>query len=479
MSSKVDTLHKSYPANQAKRDVFRAVKGGTDALWAGDTLYLPKYPGESKNTYIARKKMSTIDGIVAGGVDGLCGDMFHGDIDVTAVNPEILSSQILENIDNEGNSFNVFARRALEESFDGFALILVDQPNADTKQIQSLEDKQKAGIRPYWRLYTAANIWNWRYRVNPITQSKELSLLVLREQTEEIKDIYESETVTRYRVYSFNENNKVQMSLWQESATSKANAKDFIQVGNTVIFPFFSAIPAAIIGELTDEPKLLVESRLEVLAYQKESSFNIIEYLSIPVLWTKGWTPKEGEKLAIGASAHLILADTATAEAGYLSIDSEGHGSLKETIANIKNTIKARLNFIVESAIESAQPKTATQVNTEESNKRSRLVVWAEQAHDAYELALMFTAEAMGLGKDKGGEIKLKSKWNTDNPENQLLRLDVAEKEKDVLELPIDMVRKNYGMSEDEIEEANKENELMADDDTDINDPNPDDAGTD
>lgn len=474
MANNVDTQHKSYAAMQVKRDVFHAVKGGTDALWAGDKTYLPKYPGENDPTYQARKKMSTIDGIVSGGVDGLCGATFHGDIDVTGVATEI--QPLLENIDNEGNSFNVFARRAFEESFDGFSVIIVDQPKVDQSQVASLEDKQRLGIRPYWRLYTAANVWNWRYRVNPKTQAKELSLLVLREITEEVKDVYESEEVTRYRVYFFNEQGVVLMRLYRK--TSDTGEGQFVQEGSEIAFPYFSAIPAVTIGDLKDEPKLLVESRLEVLGYQKESSFNIIEYLSIPVLWTKGWQPKNAnDKLAIGASAHLILSDTPQSAAGYLSIDSGGHASLKETIANIKNTIKARLNFIVESA--NQQAKTATQANIENQDKQSRLIVWAEQFRDALELALSFTAEAMGMGKDKGGEIKLISEWNAnDDPTEQTLVLTALEKKRDVLDIPIDELRKEYGYSEDQIKKFNKENDLMPEDDTDINNPNPDDAGT-
>lgn len=177
------------------------------------------------------------------------------------------------------------------------------------------------------------------------------------------------------------------------------------------IIPGLTRIPAAVIGDLCDPPKLLVESRLEIKAYQKESSFDVIEYLSVPTFYTKGY---EGDApLKLGSSAHVRLPADPAAEVGFAQIDAAGHESLKGTIRETKEFIKARLNYIVTSAMRAGADKTATEVEVESKDKQARLVVWAEQLKDAFELALGFAAEFAGLGKDAGGEIVFNTAWTS------------------------------------------------------------------
>jgi hypothetical protein len=175
-------------------------------------------------------------------------------------------------------------------------------------------------------------------------------------------------------------------------------------------------LAVAFIGDVCDDPKLLVESRLEIKAYQKESSFDTIEYLSIPTFYTKGY-PEDGPKLSLGASSHIKLPAEPDAECGYIQIDAAGHAELKATFQQVKSEIKGRVNLMVQSAVESGNGgnsgdgKTATQVNSEDSSRQARLVVWADELHDALERALQFTGITMGLGPDQAGTITLRTKW--------------------------------------------------------------------
>lgn len=411
MEDRVSNEHPKYCELQPKREAYLAVKGGTDALQKGGVKYLPKYPAEEKGDYDARLKASTSDGIVCGGVDTLCGAVFEGEVDVSKVNGAI--TPLLENIDNRGNHFNVFVREAFESAFDGSAVILVDFPQ-DTDETKQLKKERGAeadkilNTRPYWILYKADDVTNWRYKLNTITNKEELEMLTVKVISSEPVGQFGSKDVTRYRVWML-EGQTVKWETWVEKEGGDARQKEFMRESNGTM-QNMTSIPAAIIGKLTDEPRLLVESRLEIKAYQKESSFDIIEYLSIPVLYTKGYD--EAEPLALGAAAHVKLPADVAAEVGYVQIDSVGHDSLKGTIREVKDYIKARLNYIVSQASpQSGGDKTATEVVTEDKDKQARLVVWAEQLKDAVELALGFTAEFMGKGRDQGGEIVFNTKW--------------------------------------------------------------------
>lgn len=400
----VKTEHPLYQTQQAKRDVFAAVQS-TDTMRAAGERLLPKYPGEDQSEYKHRLGDATIDGITSGGVDTLTGAAFAGEIDTSGVHSRI--QPLLENIDNQGNHFNVFARDAFKASFDGFSVVVVDMPLIpDGQEPQSLEEEQILNLRPYWRLYTAANVINWRFDVDPMTKQKRLALIVLREVTQEPAGRFLSAEVTRYRVW-YLLNGVPMWELWLDQGTDK----DPILIDGPKPLPSSDELPVALIGDPCDEPKLLVESRLEIKAYQKESSFDTIEYLSIPTFYTKGY-PEDGPKLSLGASTHIKLPADPAAECGYVQIDAAGHDSLKGTIASIKDYIKSRLNLTVTQAVEQAVEKTATQTAVEDKDKQARLLVWTEQLHDALETALQYTGQMIGLGPDEAGEIVLKTKWD-------------------------------------------------------------------
>lgn len=400
---KVNSHHAIYDKNQPKRDLFRAVIGGTDTVREGTTKYLPKYPDELPAEYDARLIASTIDGVVADGHQGLVGKVFHEDPDTSKVK---IDDAILQNIDNEGNKFAVFAKRAFADAFDGHSVIVVDAPNSDVP-VRSLEDERTMGIRPYWRIYQAKDVINWRWDVDETKQTR-LALLVLKECPEVPDGEFGTKTVERYRVYR--NTGTVTQELWEKVEGTVANVgAEYVQVMAPMAMPKLLAIPAAIIGKLESEPWLLNESRLEIKAYQKESSFDIIEYLSIPVFYTVGY---EGEgAIGLGAHTHVRL-NGENAQIGFASIDSAGHTSLKATIDGIKQEIAGKLDAITKEAMPAAQgDQTATEVVSDDSKSQARLIVWAGQLEDALNRALQFTGQFMGMGEDNAGTVELMTAW--------------------------------------------------------------------
>lgn len=404
---KVNSTHAIYDKNQPKRDLFRAVIGGTDTVREGTTKYLPKYPDELADEYKARLEASTIDGVVADGHQGLVGKVFHEDPDTSKVQ---IDQIILDNIDNEGNNFSVFAKRAFSDAFDGHCVIVVDSPSGGG-EVKSLEDERTLGIRPYWRIYQAKDVVNWRWDVDEKKQTR-LAMLVLRECPEVPDGEFGVKTIERYRVYR--NQGTVTQELWEKTEGANAETGGFAQVMAPMAMPKLSAIPAAIIGKLESEPWLLNEARLEIKAYQKESSFDIIEYLSIPVFYTIGYDKEE--PIGLGAHTHVRLPSPSQggkAEVGFASIDSAGHTSLKATIDGIKQEIAGKLDAITKEAMpaNTGGDQTATEVISDDSKSQARLVIWAQQLQDALNRALQFTGQFMGKGEDNAGTVELMTAW--------------------------------------------------------------------
>lgn len=397
---KITTRHRDYDTHARLRDVFEAVKGGTDSIRKGRESWLPKYPAESSVDYEARLCSATIDGIVQGGVDVIAGSVFYDEIDTSKIHQAILP--LTENIDKQGNSLNVFCRNAFKESFDGFSVIIVDAAPA-AGAVRSLEDERRLGLRPYWRMYRAADVWNWAFDADPISKQRRLQMIVFREVVAERSGRFLSKNAVYYRHW-FIEGEQAKWELWKE--VGSAGSGDATLEGSGVI-GVMTELPVAFIGDVNDPPKLLLESRLEIKGYQKESSFDIIEYLSVPTFYTKGYEGEE--RIAIGASAHVKM--PVAGEVGYAQIDSSGLESLKATIASIKETIRGRVNEMVNVTVEAGGEETATAATIKDRDKQARIVVWADELKDAIERALQFTGQFMGLGDDGAGEITLRTKW--------------------------------------------------------------------
>jgi hypothetical protein len=262
--------------------------------------------------------------------------------------------------------------------------------------------------RPYWTLYKACDVTNWRYRVNEITHKEELELLVVKVVSTEPDGIFKTKQVTRYRVWALNGATVVWQTWIETDKKGVSGEKEYV-IEKEGTLPL-SAIPAAIIGELDAEPKLLNESRMEVKAYQKESAFDQMEYLGQAALVLIGRDPASiGQPMAYGPS--VVVDIPVEGDAKYVSPDATHHESFKASIDNIKKKIQGSLDTIKSDAMPTGEAETATQVVSDDRKSQARLIVWAEQLKDAVELALGFTAEFMGKGRDEGGEIVLNTAW--------------------------------------------------------------------
>ena len=403
---KIDATNPLYPQQQRKREDFHAVKGGTDSIRAGGSRYLPLYAGETEKEHSRRVAQSTIDGLVMMGVDALSGKVFYEEIDVSKVR---IDAAWLENFDNEGTSFNDFARQAFNHSFDGFSLLFVDGPPetpelAQEKQRLGAEADKKYNLRPYARIYTAANVFDWHYTVNPVTRIKELTFLKLKEVEEFLTDTLEHGEIIRYRLLRLT-NGVVTWELYEERENAKKE-KEFILVGSGKI-ERVTKIPIRTIGCLTDDPKLLNLSRIEIKNFDLESIYGAGERNQFPTLYSKGYSTEEYGPILVGATAHIQLPADENAGVGYIQPDPAYLKELKATFTENKAVIKAQLSQIENVSVE----KTATESEINSRDKEARLVVWADELKDALEGTLQFMAQMAGMGDDAGGEIVLRTAW--------------------------------------------------------------------
>ncbi|HXG83185.1 MAG TPA: DUF4055 domain-containing protein [Pyrinomonadaceae bacterium] len=409
----VSVRHPDYDAQSQQRVIFKDVCAGTLALRAKGRAYLRKFPAELPESYADRLQASTLHNLTEKTVQVMTGLVFQSEIQLGADVPADITT-IAENIDNRGNHLNIFAREVFQKSFQGHSVILVDAP--DFTKARSLEDERRLKLRPYWIHYEADQVINWQTRVNPVSKSTELSLIVLKEVTRERAGRFAVGEVTRYRALFLTDAGTVGWELWREipKAAGLNNKFELVSEGSGEIQKLLQ-IPVAVIygkkrGELESSPALLDLALANLRHYNKQSNYdNLLALACIPVPFTKGMESVDAdEKLAFGADILMKLSENG--DFGWASVDSGAFESLRLDLKDLEDQM-ATLGLSMLADENASVDVTATEALLNSIGETAELRVMAESLKDALELALGFTAEYMGMGADAGGSIELGTAW--------------------------------------------------------------------
>lgn len=409
--NEVYTPHRGYSDFAKRRTIYQDVIAGTlrlrgkseETTKAGEYSYLPKFPKESSASYAFRRDTSTLFNLTKKTRDVMVGLVCQSEIELKDdVNADI--KLLAENINNEGDHLDVFARKAFESAFEGYAVVLVDAPAtvaADSEQERQL------GLRPYWVLYTADQVWNWRFRINPISKKKELELIVLREDTDEPDGKYLSKNVTRYRVFSL-VNNQVQWELFREvESEGPVDKKQVVREASGMV-PRLTQIPVGILGELGMAPPLLDIALKNIEHFQTYSDYkNVIHKTCVPILTAINFAP--GDAMPTGPDIMVKVG-----EKGDLKFTEPAGASIDKTrqsLVDVRDDISLMgLSMLADKT--ARVDLTATEALLNNIGETAELRVMARNLQDCFELCNGHTAEYLGKPRVDGGSIILGTAWN-------------------------------------------------------------------
>lgn len=417
-TAKVDTKHPDYDGLQAQRDVIADLRGGTDAMRAKSAKYLKKYHAELSEDYEIRVSTATLFNVYAKTEEVMTGLVFKEEIDTSGITNATIAG-ILENFDNKGNSFNEFARTAFAHSFDGAAAILVDAPTA-VEGVRSLEDVRRMKLRPYAVLYPQSSVVNWRYQINPVSKSRELSMIVFCEKSNEPDGDFGWQKVERYRVFRLDIMTRaVTWQLWRETEGREGDQKEFVLEAEGMMPSAVTEIPVAIIGDLSEPPPLMNLAHANVKHFQKESSFDSLEFLAgVPMLKVKGRNNAD-EPLIVAANAVIDL--NAEGDAEWVQIDSSGFGSLRDSLAMLLDQMSLMgLSMLADKT--ARVDLTATEALLKNIGETAALRVMANDLKDAFERTLQYFGWYLGLGEDSAGEIVMGTAWAVADREAEAMK---------------------------------------------------------
>jgi len=155
MSVKVDDLSADYKEMTARYALSDCLMGGTTAMRAAGTKFLPQEAAESDTAYKARVARSFLFGGFERTVEILTGEVFRKGIVLSDDIPDRIT-EIKDNIDLQGNDITQFSKSCFRKVLThGLGFILVDTPplpkdEAGNPVPNTRKQDKKSGRRVYW-----------------------------------------------------------------------------------------------------------------------------------------------------------------------------------------------------------------------------------------------------------------------------------------------------------------------------------------
>ncbi|WP_373087062.1 DUF4055 domain-containing protein [Sneathiella sp.] len=299
-----------YDAMAAKWALPQALMGGTLALRAAGTRFLPRHPAENSLIYAERASRSTLRNYFRRTVQKLTGRVFAEPLILSDDIPDELVA-ILRNIDLVGRGLNVFARDWFQDALiNGLSHVLVDFPVAAGGA--SLAEERDNGARPY-----AVHV-----KADQLIAAQWDS----RGGDKILKQVRIHEKTLRYQGFEEIEQEQIRVLTpdhWQLYQQDKRGTWVEVDAGDNSL----GRIPLVTLyterkGFLQADPPLEDLAFLNLEHYQiRSDQRNALNVASFPILAASGYNPEIDGPIEVGPNKVLT---TTESEGKYYYVESSG-----------------------------------------------------------------------------------------------------------------------------------------------------------
>ena len=382
-SPEVAALSQNWP-------IAEALLGGTAAIRAAGTTFLPKWPGEEKESYDARLATATLFPAFGRTLGVMAGKPFSKQITLGDDVPERIKAWC-DDVDLQGNSLHTFAAMMMDEALGfGLAGILVDYPRVSGAR--TLADERAIGARPYMVSVRHSQILGWKAQRS--SGATVLTQLRLAESKEVDDGEFGVKQEPRVRVLT--------PGAWAVYMPGAKDTDDWVleDQGTTTL----KAIPFAPVygrkrGFMDGVSPLLDLAYLNVKHWQKQSDVDTIGHVvCVPVLVCEG--VDDTFALTIGASTAMKTPQ------GSKVYYVEHQGQATDFAMSLLEKLEGQMvQTGAELLVQRPGQRTATESAGDQEANKCDLQRIAEGFEDSMDLALSF----MGawVGESNSGHVNL------------------------------------------------------------------------
>lgn len=391
-------------ADTAKRQMIRALMGGTAAMRAAGKTYLPQEVAESQLAYDARLARSFLFNGLGKTVRDLAGKVFSKPIVLGDDVPEAIKADC-ENIDLAGRNLDTFAHAVFTDALqEGVSFILTDM-TAAPETGRPVTMAETAGRRPWLVHVKREQVLGWRKEVRDgkdvLTQFRFIEEFMAPDGP------YGEKPVKQVRVFN-RVGDAVTWETWRSRTEVKSGTTSWVleesgivTIGEIAVAPVYTNRT----GFFTGSPPLADLAEVNVAHWQSQSDQrNILHVARVPILFGAGIDAEQ--KVEIGAG-RMFRAANADASLTYVEHSGAAIGAGRDDLKDLEFQMQT---MGLELLIPKPGGQTATGEALDAARMNSTLAMMAMALGDALEMSLGFMARFRGLGEDAGGSVTV----NTD-----------------------------------------------------------------
>lgn len=368
----------------------RALMGGTTAMRAARTTYLPQFAKESKPAYDVRLAASWLFNGYRKTVKDMTGRVFSTPVEITEGDQRLKDWS--ENIDMQGRDLSTFARQVFEDGLAGPGInwIMVDAPQREGTVTQA--QAQAQNLRPYLVHLKVEDVLGWRSEVvdnvTTLTQIRIAEKISERDPLDEFKEV----SVDQIRVLDRLPNG-VQTRLYRKGAKDQKWALHQPKTINAAIkeitvVPFY----ANRTGFFTGEPMLDDLADINIAHWQSQSDQrNILHYARVPILFGAGMDSKA--TITIGAT-EAVMATDVNAKLSWVEHNGK---AIEAGRVDLKDLEFQMETFGLQLLTARPAAQSATGETLDANKETSQLAMTADALQDALEQALQWMCVYGGI----------------------------------------------------------------------------------
>lgn len=403
-----------------------ALLGGTEAMRAAGTEYLPMHPGEKQAAYSERLARNVLTNMTELTLNSWVGRPFSEPVKLSEDMPEDVQD-MMEDVDLQGNDITVFARGWFRDGLaKAFSHVLVDFPRVGAPldgQPRTLEDDRSQKLRPYWVHIPPENVIFAHSRiVNGVEKlmhvrimEAEVQQLGFTEVAQRQIRVLEPGLVQIYREIS-EKGRKPTWVLVEEYGTDL----DFIP-----LVTFY----ADRTGFMTGKSPLLDLADLNIGHWQSQADQTaILTVTRFPILAASG-AIEEDAKLEIGPNKWLFNPDP---QGKFYYVEHTG-AAISAGRQDLEDLKEAMSEYGADFLRKRASGQTATARALDSAESTSPLQDHTRRFIDAIDLAIEYTAAWLSREEGTSGSVELVTEFGPEEADaNDLRTLIEARKNKDI-----------------------------------------------
>lgn len=418
----------AYDVMLPRWNMVNTLLGGTEAMRAAGTAYLPQHKRETDDRYQERLRTSVLLNMTSKTLESLVGKPFQEPVKVSDDVPEAVQA-LLEDVDLQGNNLDVFCRCWFREALaKSFCHVLVDFPVKD-ESILTKEDERRAGLRPYWLLIKPECVID--ARATMVNGVETLTHLRIAETYEEQVGFT---TVVKQRIRVL-EPGKAQ--LWEPTKEKGPGGK--------VVWSMVKEWPTGrpdipLVTFYTNREALMLgKSPLEDLAHLNIAHWqgssdqqHCMTVARFPILACSGsGNPEDGDDDEITVGPDQVLYSR-NPNSKFYYVEHTG-AALEAGRKELQDLEQQMANYGAQFLKERPGSETATAAAIDTAESTSELGAWVQVFRDAVAQALYYTAQWLNLGQEETGTVELCTDWGSGEVSQPVLStLQQARQEKDI-----------------------------------------------